>query len=70
MNNLKSLLREWAPPMPLLRHKCPRCMSVQFKAAELRSFDGLLSLFFLHPVRCMFCWRRFYWVSLRPAPVQ
>ena len=68
MNDTNWELPSWVPPMPLLRHKCPRCKSVKFKAAELRSFDSLLSLFFLHPVRCMFCWRRFYWLSLRGAP--
>jgi hypothetical protein len=36
---------------------------VKFKQAELRPFDGLLAMFALHPVRCMFCWRRYYWIS-------
>jgi hypothetical protein len=31
----------------------------------LRPFDGLLSMFMLRPVRCMFCWRRYYWFALR-----
>jgi hypothetical protein len=57
----------WAPRPPLIRRKCPRCDSVRFKAAELRPFDGLLSMFALRPVRCMFCWRRYYWVSLHGA---
>jgi hypothetical protein len=35
----------------------------------LRPVDAVLGLFLLRPVRCMFCWRRFYWVSLRGAPV-
>jgi hypothetical protein len=46
---------------------CPHCNSVKFKDAELRSIDGLLAMFALRPVRCMFCWRRFYWVSLHGA---
>lgn len=41
------------------------CNSVKFKPAELRFFDSLLALFALRPVRCMFCWRRYYWVTLR-----
>jgi hypothetical protein len=60
----------WAPRMPLLRHKCPSCTSTQFKAAELRPFDFLFSLFLLFPVRCKSCWRRFYWVSLSGAPTE
>jgi hypothetical protein len=43
---------------------------VKFKTAELRPYDGLLGLFGLRPVRCLFCWRRFYWVSLRGAPAE
>jgi hypothetical protein len=26
-----------------------------------------LALFALRPVRCMFCWRRYYWLTLRSA---
>jgi hypothetical protein len=40
---------------------------VKFKQAELKSIDGLLSMFALRPVRCMFCWRRYYWFGLRSA---
>jgi hypothetical protein len=57
----------WLPRVLWFRHACPRCNSVQFKPAELRSFDGFLSMFALRPVRCKFCWRRFYWFSLRVA---
>ena len=56
--------------MPLIQRKCPSCASVKFKPAELRPYDGLLALFWLRPVRCLFCWRRFYWVSLRGAQVE
>jgi len=46
-----------------IRRKCPRCNSVKFKQAELRSFDGLLAMFAVRPIRCMFCWRRYYWFA-------
>jgi len=46
------------------RRQCPRCNSVTFKQAELRSFDELLGMFALRPVRCSFCWRRYYWFAL------
>lgn len=55
----------WLPRVLGIRRVCPRCESVKFKPAELRSFDGLLGLFALRPVRCMFCWRRYYWFSVR-----
>lgn len=58
----------WLPRMPLLRRKCPVCNSVKFKTAELRPIDGFLGLLALRPVRCKFCWRRYYWVSLRGEP--
>jgi hypothetical protein len=58
---------EWLPHPLWIRRRCPRCNGDKFKQAELRSFDGLLSMFFLHPVRCKFCWRRYYWLSLSDA---
>jgi len=58
---------DWLPKVLLFRRRCPRCKSVEFKPGELRPYDGLLALFFLRPVRCKFCWRRFYWVTLKGA---
>lgn len=55
----------WLPRLLLIRRKCPCCNSVKFKPGELRAFDWLLGLFALRPVRCMFCWRRYYLLSLR-----
>jgi hypothetical protein len=31
----------------------------------MRPLDGLLAMFALRPIRCMFCWRRFYWFAFR-----
>jgi hypothetical protein len=53
-----------------IRRECPRCNSLKFKSAELRPIDGLLSMFALRPVRCMFCWRRYYWFTFHGAPAQ
>jgi len=55
------------PRLLWIRHKCPRCNSVEFKAAELRSLDAVLGMFALRPVRCMFCWRRYYWFAFHAA---
>lgn len=55
----------WLPHLLWLRHKCPRCNGGQFKDAEMHPFDGLLGMFALRPVRCMFCWRRYYWFAFR-----
>jgi len=53
----------WLSRVLWFRRSCPCCDSTKFKPGELRSFDGLLALFALRPVRCMFCWRRYYWFS-------
>jgi hypothetical protein len=54
----------WLPHLILREHKCPRCNSVQFRSDTQRGYDGLLALFALRPVRCTFCWRRYYWFAL------
>ena len=54
---------DWLPRLIWIRLECPRCNSVKFKPAELRSLDGLLSMFALRPIRCTFCWRRYYWFA-------
>jgi hypothetical protein len=61
---------DWLPHPLWIRRKCPVCNSVKFQQAELRPFDTLLSMFALRPVRCMFCWRRFYWFALHDASAE
>jgi hypothetical protein len=60
----------WVPHFVWLRHECPRCNSIKFKPAERRPVDGLLAMVALRPVRCMFCWRRYYWFALQDATAQ
>jgi hypothetical protein len=55
----------WLPRVLWMRRKCPRCNCAEFKPSELHSFDGFLGMFALRPFRCKFCWRRYYWFSLR-----
>jgi len=60
----------WGLPQLLFwRRECPMCHSVKFKEAESRWFDEFLRMFALRPIRCKFCWRRYYWFSLH-APVE
>jgi len=70
MSNSRHDWPDWLPHVLCFRRKCPRCNSVKFKQAELRTVDGLLAMFAVRPVRCIFCWRRYYWISLRGAPAQ
>jgi hypothetical protein len=68
MNSAASTIwPNWLPRMLWFRHACPCCDSVQFKPGESHSLDGLLAMFLLRPVRCMFCWRRYYSFSMRGA---
>jgi len=55
----------WVPHVLGIRTRCPRCSCAEFKPAELHLVDRLYGLFALRPVRCTFCWRRYYWFSLR-----
>jgi len=43
------------------------CHSIKFKQAELRPMDGFLEMFAVRPVRCLFCWRRYYWFAFHPV---
>ena len=61
---------QWLPRLLWLHRKCPICNSVKFKEAELRSVDGLLSMFAIRPIRCMFCWRRYYWFAWHSATAE
>ncbi len=63
MSNSDTDWPEWLPH-PLWNHTCPRCDSMKLKQAERRPFDGFLAIFAMRPVRCMFCWRRYYWLAL------
>jgi hypothetical protein len=64
MKGTNSIWPQWAPRVLWMRRVCPCCNSVEFKQAEAHPFDGVLRLFALRPVRCKFCWRRFYWITL------
>ena len=53
----------WLPHVLWIRRKCPSCTCTEFKPAETRAVDALLAMFLLRPIRCTWCWRRFYWLS-------
>ncbi len=60
----------WLPHPLWIRRQCPRCTSISFKQAEVRPYDGLLGLLGLRPVRCISCWRRYYFFTLHGAYVE
>lgn len=54
----------WPSPLPKILwmgRSCPRCSSVEFRSAELEPLDVFFAVLSLHPVRCVNCWRRYYW---------
>lgn len=51
------------PRLLWIRRVCPLCSSYEFKEAESQLLDGLLGIFSLHPIRCVNCWRRYYWFA-------
>jgi hypothetical protein len=57
-------------PHVLGTRQCPLCSSIRFQAAESSWPDGLLALVTLHPVRCVNCWRRYYWFGKTITVIQ
>ena len=56
----------WSSSVPQVlwtRRECPRCSSIEFKDAESHPVDRLMGLIALRPVRCVNCWRRYYWFA-------
>jgi hypothetical protein len=64
-HHAKIIWPNWLPRVLWFQRVCPCCESVRFKSSEAHSMDQLCSLFALHPIRCTFCWRRYYWFSIR-----
>jgi len=64
MKGTSGIWPAWAPQLLWIRRRCPCCNSINFKQAESRPFDGALALFAIRPIRCKFCWRRYYWFAL------
>ena len=45
------------------RRVCPLCTSIEFQTAEINRLDPLMAAFRFYPVRCVNCFRRYYWFS-------
>jgi len=53
------------PRMLVLRELCPVCRATEFQTSMSHPLTSLLALFSIRPVRCMNCWRRYYWLTRR-----
>ncbi len=51
----------WMPRILWLRRECPLCTSIEFRAGEAGPFDSVLRILALRRVRCVNCWRKYYW---------
>jgi len=51
------------PKLIWMRRQCPLCSSIRFRPAEAEPLDRLFGIFALRPVRCVNCWRRYYWFA-------
>jgi hypothetical protein len=62
---MEAVDRYWPSRVPRLlwKRECPLCSSIEFKAGELHPLDPLLKVFALYPLRCVNCWRRYYWLG-------
>jgi len=49
------------PRVLWFQRACPLCSGVEFKTAEATFADSLLRILALRPIRCVNCWRRYYW---------
>lgn len=63
---MDSAVQSWFGRLPKVlwtERQCPLCSSIRFEPAEAGPLDPLLGLFLLRPVRCVNCWRRYYWFA-------
>lgn len=63
---MKGAALNWPTAIPRvlwMRRRCPLCSSVEFRPAEPEWQDALLAALSLRAVRCVNCWRRYYWFA-------
>jgi hypothetical protein len=63
---MDSAVQGWLDRLPKViwtQRQCPLCSSIHFEQAESGPLDNLLGLFMLRPIRCVNCWRRYYWLA-------
>jgi hypothetical protein len=70
---MESAVQGWLGRLPKIlwtQRQCPLCSSIRFEVAESGPLDGPLRLFMLRPVRCVNCWRRYYWFAMTGSVVE
>jgi hypothetical protein len=53
----------WLPRMLWIRRECPLCTSVEFRSEDHGGLDRTLRILAMRRVRCVNCWRRYYWFA-------
>lgn len=51
------------PKFFIVRERCPLCRTTEFQVSMPTPVTTLLRLFAIRRVRCMNCWRRYYWLK-------
>lgn len=51
------------PKLFVLRERCPLCRATEFQLSSQNPFNSLLRSMAIRRVRCMNCWRRYYWLT-------
>ena len=52
------------PQFFVMRERCPLCRATEFQVSMPSPVTNLLRTFAIRRVRCMNCWRRYYWFRL------
>ena len=58
---LNLAVSDWLPRILLIRRECPLCTSIRFRTEDPTSLDRALRVLAMRRVRCVNCWRRYYW---------
>jgi hypothetical protein len=53
------------PRLVVVNERCPLCHATEFQISMSHPLTNFFSAFWLHRVRCMNCWRRYYWFTNR-----
>jgi len=51
------------PRLFVLREHCPLCRATEFQVSMPNPLNNLLRAFSIRRVRCMNCWRRYFWLK-------
>ncbi len=51
------------PRLLVVEERCPLCAATEFQMSMSHPLTSFLSALWIRRVRCMNCWRRYYWFT-------